>query len=180
MRKRTFMNQLKINNFTVPTLEEIHLLYKKLTQKLINNQMTITTMESCTSGFIASLITDTEGASKILKGAYITYSNEAKVLNGVDDSIIKTRGVYSTETAQAMVKAVLQKYPSDIGIGVTGTFGNVDLANKDSIAGEVYIAISIDSKLILNNMILPVNISRFESKLCVANKIGKIIEKEIF
>ena len=51
--------------------------YEKLTHRLIELGMTITTMESCTSGQIASLITDTEGASAILKGAFVTYSNEA-------------------------------------------------------------------------------------------------------
>ena len=54
--------------------------YKKLTELLIKKGLTITTMESATSGQIASLITDTEGASAVLKGAFITYSNEAKIM----------------------------------------------------------------------------------------------------
>ena len=37
--------------------------YRKLTKLLIERGMTITTMESATSGQIASLITDTEGSS---------------------------------------------------------------------------------------------------------------------
>ena len=40
--------------------------YHSLTKFLIEKKMTITTMESATSGQIASLITDTEGASAIL------------------------------------------------------------------------------------------------------------------
>ena len=40
--------------------------YRSLTKFLIEKKMTITTMESATSGQIASLITDTEGASAIL------------------------------------------------------------------------------------------------------------------
>ena len=59
-------------------------------------------MESCTSGLIASLITDTEGASAVMKGAYITYSNEAKVLHGVPKETIDKYGVYSYETAEDM------------------------------------------------------------------------------
>ena len=35
---------------------------------LIEKQTTISTMESCTSGLIASMITDTEGASAIFVG----------------------------------------------------------------------------------------------------------------
>ena len=57
--------------------------YKKLTKLLIELGMTITTMESATSGQIASLITDTEGSSAVLKGAFVTYCNEAKIMQGV-------------------------------------------------------------------------------------------------
>ena len=54
--------------------------YRKLTKLLIEKKMTVTTMESATSGQIASLITDTEGASAVLRGAFITYCNEAKIM----------------------------------------------------------------------------------------------------
>ena len=57
--------------------------YHNLTKLLIEKNMTITTMESATSGQIASLITDTEGSSAILKGAFITYCNEAKIMIGM-------------------------------------------------------------------------------------------------
>ena len=36
-----------------------------IVKKLIDTHTTISTMESCTSGLIASMITDTEGASAI-------------------------------------------------------------------------------------------------------------------
>ena len=48
-------------------------------KKLIAGRKTISTMESCTSGLIASMITDTEGASAIFPGGYVTYLNETKV-----------------------------------------------------------------------------------------------------
>ena len=59
---------------------EIRKDYENLTKQLIERNLTITTMESATSGQIASLITDTEGSSAVLKGAFITYSNEAKIM----------------------------------------------------------------------------------------------------
>ena len=49
--------------------------YERLTKELIKRELTITTMESCTAGQIASLITDTEGSSAVLPGAFVTYSN---------------------------------------------------------------------------------------------------------
>ena len=64
--------------------------YRKLTKLLIERGMTITTMESATSGQIASLITDTEGSSAVLKGAFVTYCNEAKIMQGVPAEILES------------------------------------------------------------------------------------------
>lgn len=115
--------------------------YEKLTKFLISKKISITTMESCTSGQIASLITDTEGASAIMKGAFITYSNEAKIKAGVSAETIEKYGVYSAETSLEMAKECLEYFNANIGIGVTGSFGNADPNNPDSVPGEVYFSI---------------------------------------
>ncbi|MBO4859658.1 MAG: nicotinamide-nucleotide amidohydrolase family protein [Treponema sp.] len=115
--------------------------YNLLTKTLIHKKITITAMESCTSGLIASLITDTEGSSEIFKGSVVTYSNRAKIRMGVPSEIIEKFGVYSKETARAMASACRKAVSTDIGIGVTGTFGNVDPANKDSTVGQAFFAI---------------------------------------
>lgn len=109
-----------------------------VTKKLIEKNLQIATMESCTSGLIASNITDYEGASAILKGSSITYSNKAKMMAGVDKKIIESHGVYSAETAKEMAWNARRTFTSDVGIGITGSFGNVDPSNPDSVAGEVY------------------------------------------
>ena len=128
--------------------QEIRNDYKKLTLKLIEKGLMITTMESATSGQIASLITDTEGSSAIMKGAFVTYSNEAKIQQGVPKEIIETYTVYSKETARAMAEACRNAYGANIGIGVTGTMGNVDPANKEaSVPGQVYFAISFNGEV---------------------------------
>ena len=126
--------------------QEIRDHYRRLTKLLIDRKYTITTMESATSGQIASLITDTEGSSAVLKGAFITYSNEAKILQGVPAETIEKYTVYSRETAEAMAAACMKAYNAQIGIGVTGTMGNVDPANPDaSVPGQVYFAIGMDN-----------------------------------
>ena len=63
--------------------------YRRLTAGLIENKLQVTTMESCTSGQVASLLTDTEGSSAVVKGAFITYSNEARIRQGVPVQLIK-------------------------------------------------------------------------------------------
>ena len=110
-----------------------------IVKKLIDTHTTISTMESCTSGLIASMITDTEGASAIFPGGYVTYLNETKILNGVDANVIEKYGVYSRECANAMAETVQKKLHTDIAIGITGTTGNVDPNNADS---DRYISVS--------------------------------------
>lgn len=171
-------NVLFVEN-KVPDLETVQKKYRKLTKFLVEKNISITTMESCTSGFIASLITDTEGSSAIFKGGFVTYSNEAKITNGVDAAIINQYGVYSKETAVAMAKSSAKKMSTRIGIGVTGTFGNVDLANNDSVPGKFFAAVEIDGKSVVNEFSLPENISRFESKLCVAEKVYEMLAAEL-
>ena len=76
------------------TENEIRERYRLLTKKLIEKKLTITTMESATGGQIASLITDTEGSSSVLKGAFVTYCNEAKIMQGVPAETIERYSVY--------------------------------------------------------------------------------------
>ena len=156
--------------------------YQKITQTLVNKDISITTMESCTSGQIASLLTDTEGASQILKGAFVTYSNEAKVMNGVPKETIDTYGVYSKETAMDMASACMKTYNADMGIGITGSLGRVDPNNKDSVSGEVYFAIYSDTeKTKLEEDVRLITLaeasSRYELKMMVADAIAEALER---
>ena len=146
--------------------------YEALTKRLISLGLTITTMESATAGQIASLITDTEGSSAVLKGAFVTYSNEAKIRQGVPAEVIEKFSVYSEETAAAMARACREAYSADIGIGVTGTFGNTDPANPNaSVPGHVYYAISFGSAERTFHIQLGALASRLDFKLAAAERI---------
>ena len=114
---------------------------KLTTDFLIKKNKSITFMESCTSGLLASRLTDTEGASSVFKGSLVTYSNEMKIAAGVPSETIKNHGVYSAECARAMAETAQKKYKADIAVGITGTTGNVDPANNDSIKGQVFFCI---------------------------------------
>lgn len=158
--------------------QEIREDYQKLTKLLIEKGLFITTMESATSGQIASLITDTEGSSAIMKGAFVTYSNEAKIQMGVSEEIIRTYTVYSKETAQAMAEACRKAYDADIGIGVTGTMGNIDPANLEtSVPGEVYFAIDLNGEVMHYYRELPVQPTRLAYKLAVAKEVADELMK---
>lgn len=154
---------------------EIRKKYEELTHLLIRRRMTITTMESATAGMIASLITDTEGSSAVLKGAFVTYSNEAKIMQGVPAETIENYGVYSPDTARAMAKACRAAYKADIGIGVTGSMGNVDPNNADSIPGLMYYAIDIRGCLTTYRLDLDPQPTRFAYKMRVAQDIVEML-----
>ena len=151
--------------------------YRLITKTLIEKKLTVTTMESCTSGLVASLLTDTEGASAVLKGAFITYSNEAKIKQNVPAETIETFGVYSEETAREMALAAKRAYDADIAVGVTGTMGNADPANNDSTPGEVFFAIAKRENVRGYHIFVPVQDSRYEYKLYVAGAIADEIAR---
>ena len=152
--------------------------YRKITETLIEKGVSITTMESATSGLIASLITDTEGASAIMKGAFVVYSNEAKIKQGVPSEIIDEHSVYSTQTAQAMAEACRKAYDADIGIGVTGTLGNIDPANEnESVPGSVYFSFSLNGDFKDYYQEIPIQPTRLAYKMAVAKEIANELLK---
>ena len=146
--------------------------YRALTLKLIEEEKSITTMESCTAGLIASLITDTEGASAILKGACVTYSNEAKIMAGGPEEVIRDYSVYSTETAAAMAEAAKKTFRADLAVGITGTTGNVDPENAAfSTPGVIFFSIADQSGTENFRLDLPGTGSRFLYKLRAADAV---------
>ena len=146
--------------------------YRTLVLYLIEKGITISSMESCTGGQIASLLTDTEGSSAVFKGALVTYRNDVKIKSGVPQSVIEQYGVYSAQTAEAMAEACKRNFDSDVSIGVTGSFGNVDPNNIDSVPGEVYFAISSPLGTKSYKCTIPAQESRFSYKLYIADMIA--------
>lgn len=115
--------------------------YNKLTALLIEKNLSISAMESCTSGLIATLITNIDNSSKVFNCGAVTYSNTAKINQGVSENIINKYGVYSYETSIEMARAIKEKANSNISIGITGSLGIADPKNLDSKPGEVYYTI---------------------------------------
>ena len=80
--------------------------------------------------------------------------------------------VYSKETAEAMAKACAKVYEANIGIGVTGTMGNVDPANPEaSVLGQVYFAITLNGEAKSYYIELQPQPTRLAYKLAVAKEI---------
>ena len=109
--------------------------------KLINDNKTISTMESCTGGAIVNAITNIPNASKVIKYSAVTYSNEFKIKMGVDKELIDRYSVYSMIVANEMAKTIAKYTNSDYGVGVTGKLNKPDENNMYGEDDVVYLSI---------------------------------------
>ena len=131
-------------------------------------------------GRIASMITDTEGASAVFPGGYVTYLNKTKILCGVDEKIIKEHGVYSKQCARAMAETAQKNLHTEIAVGITGTTGNVDPNNADSMQGKVFFCILVGENAYDYEYNAEVTrMSRHEIKELYADKVFEELAKLI-
>lgn len=108
---------------------------------LAARRLTLSAMESCTGGLLASALTDVEGASAVFLGGFVTYSDAAKLAAGVPRDVLHRHGVYSPECARAMAEAAARAFATDIAIGATGTAANPDPAHPDAPVGRLFACI---------------------------------------
>jgi len=114
----------------------------KLFVYLKENNLTISTAESCTGGMIASAITNVSGASGFFGTGVVTYSNEAKMkLIGVKKETLEKHGAVSKQTAEEMAKGVLSLGEADVSVAVTGIAGPTG-GTPEKPVGLVYIGVS--------------------------------------
>jgi len=84
----------------------------------------LATAESCTGGLVAARLSDIAGASDVLAGGVVSYSNEVKTAQlGVSEELISAHGAVSAEVAEAMAAGVRERLGVDVGIAVTGVAG---------------------------------------------------------
>ena len=145
---------------------------KEVVEELIRRKKTISTMESCTGGFIANEITNIEGSSEILKFSAVTYSNEYKIKMGVSKEILEKYTVYSMETAKEMSHVISSYTNSNYGIGVTGKLNRVDEENPYGEDNIVFVNIfDKDNNKDISFTIEAIKSSRKENKKLVCDTI---------
>mgnify|MGYP005985176373 CR=1 FL=1 len=108
--------------------------------KLVEENLTITTAESCTGGLIASMLTQVAGASACFEAGFVTYSNNMKAkLLDVPLQLINTYGPVSQEVVMAMAQGALKNASADLAIAVSGLAGP-DGGSDEKPVGTVWIA----------------------------------------
>ena len=97
----------------------------RLLEQCRAGNLRLSTVESCTGGLVAGLLTSIAGSSDVFEAGFVTYSNDAKSrLIGVSAELIRIHGAVSEETARAMAELALSAVPqADIGLSVTGIAG---------------------------------------------------------
>jgi len=84
----------------------------------------VVTVESCTGGGIAYLLTSIAGSSEWFDRSHVTYGNAAKQeMVGVDRRLIAEYGAVSEEVAAAMACGGLTNSEADYSLSVTGVAG---------------------------------------------------------
>jgi nicotinamide-nucleotide amidase len=107
---------------------------------LMEQGLTLATMESCTGGYLANSITEVTDSSVYFKGGVVAYSDQVKVANGVPAALIRKHGAVSQETATAMARAIRQKLGANFGIGITGVAGPSEQEGKP--VGQAYLSVA--------------------------------------
>lgn len=154
------------------------MLFEKVVEILGKNKKYISTMESCTGGFIASSITNVPGASDVFMYGAVTYSNKFKIKMGVDTKLIDKYSVYSEEVAKNMAFTISNYTDSNYGIGVTGKLNRADSRNKSGSDSTIFVSIyDRDNDLYYNLKLEALYEDRLDNKTMIASSINdKLLE----
>jgi nicotinamide-nucleotide amidase len=109
---------------------------------LLERNATLSIAESCTGGYISSLITGIPGSSRYFIGSITAYSNEVKnKILMIDNEIITQFGAVSKNVAEGMAEGVRNKLGSQYSIATTGIAGP-EGGSAEKPVGTVWIAIA--------------------------------------
>ncbi len=114
----------------------------KTVRRLIENQQTLATAESCTGGMIGELLTSIAGSSRAYLGGAITYSNAEKVRQlGVSQATLDAHGAVSEQTVREMAAGARERFGSSLAVSVSGVAGP-DGGTPDKPVGTVWLAVA--------------------------------------
>lgn len=150
---------------------------EKVLKKLLDLSKTISTMESCSGGYLANEITNYNNASKVLRFSAVTYSNEFKIKMGVDSSVIDKYSVYSIETAHEMARTISKFTDSNYGLGITGKLKRIDHSNIGfGNDNEVFVSVyNKDEDKYYDKIILVDLETRKENKEFIGKKVEEFL-----
>lgn len=117
-------------------------------QQLINTMRRVgarvITAESCTGGMLATLLTDFPGASHVVEGGFVTYSNPMKQATlGVRITTLQHYGAVSAQTVQEMAEGALHASErASHALAISGIAGP-DGATPEKPVGLVWFGLAL-------------------------------------
>lgn len=131
----------------VYTTDDEVTLERSVVDLLLANQLTVSTVESCTGGLLAARLINVPGVSEVFKSGYITYSNKAKRrLLGIKKNTLLKHGAVSEEIASQMAKGAAMVSKADVTVSVTGIAGP-DGGSEEKPVGLVYIGCNVCGRI---------------------------------
>ena len=119
--------------------ESINEIAEILVSELIAAGRSVSTAESCTGGWIATLITDLPRSSQWFDAAVVCYSNAAKSrLLAVPAQTIEEFGAVSGDTVLYMTDGLFEKTGADVAVSVSGIAGP-EGGSADKPVGTVWL-----------------------------------------
>ncbi len=116
-------------------------LKRALVEYLTAKKKTLTFAESCTGGLLAAKITSVSGASNVLNGSMVTYSNEIKQKwLGVKQETLEKYGAVSKECVSEMLDGIKKAANASIAVAISGIAGPTG-GTKEKPVGTVFIGI---------------------------------------
>ena len=137
---------------------------ERIAKILIDNNLTIATVESCTGGLLSSKFTDVSGSSAFVHLNFVTYSNDAKhKILGVRNETLKNYGAVSEECSYEMAKGLYNVTGADICISTTGIAGPTG-GTPEKPVGLMYSTIYTTDRSLTFQVNLPPETNRTEMK----------------
>lgn len=117
-------------------------LEKAITDFMAQKGLTLSLAESCTGGYVSSLITQHAGSSRVFQGGAVVYSNALKEsVLGVKNTTLNEHGAVSGQTAKEMAEGAVRNFNTDYAVAITGVAGP-DGGSPEKPVGTVWIAVA--------------------------------------
>ncbi|SUY45579.1 competence damage-inducible protein A [Clostridium putrefaciens] len=121
-------------------------------EKLIKENLTIASAESCTGGMLSSKLVNVPSISKVFIEGAVTYSNQSKMGRlSVKKETLEKYGAVSKETAIEMAEGIAKSARTDIGISTTGIAGP-EGGTSEKPVGLVYIGLYIKGNTLVKEL----------------------------
>lgn len=125
-----------------------------LVADLTVRRQTIATAESLTGGLLAATLAGVPGASCVLRGGLITYTEGTKIaLAGVARQVLAQTGPVSAPTARALAVGAQQRCGATWGVGLTGVAGPEEYGGHP--VGTVFVGVAGPTDTEVFELLLP-------------------------